>query len=76
MADTATLVRFSRIAEKQIKKLPINIRVFLQEWVRAVELEGIYRTQQLRKYRDHSLNDKIRIVEVLEVTNHEYRTKK
>lgn len=92
------LVRFTRIAEKQIKSLPKKQIVLLQEWVRSVEIEGLFATQSLRFYRDHPLKgtrygqrsasldysyrviylvieDKIQIVEILEVTNHDYRTK-
>ncbi len=92
------LVRFSRTAEKQIKSLPKKQAVLLPEWVRSVEIEGLFATQRLRFYRDHSLKgnrygqrsasldysyrviylvieDKIQIVEILEVTNHVHRTK-
>lgn len=91
-------VRFTRTAEKQIKALPKKQVVLLQEWVRSVEIEGLFPTQRLRIYRDHALKGnrygqrsasldysyrviylviegKIQIVEILEVTNHDYRTK-
>lgn len=93
-----TSVRFAKSAEKQLRKIPKRIQVLLQEWVRTVELEGLFGAQQIKSYRDHLLKgnrygqrsasldysyrviyfvieDKIQIVEILEVTNHDYRTK-
>lgn len=50
-----TFVKMNRSVEKQLRKLPKRIQILLQEWVRAVELEGIYGAQLIKSYRDHLL---------------------
>ncbi len=50
-----TAVLVPRSAEKQIKKLPQNIREALRYWVETVQLIGIREARKLSGYHDEPL---------------------
>ncbi|WP_374080284.1 hypothetical protein [Bdellovibrio bacteriovorus] len=50
-----TNVFVSKFAEKQLKKLPWNIKEALQYWVESVQLQGIRSVRRLPGYHDEPL---------------------
>ncbi|WP_413581386.1 type II toxin-antitoxin system mRNA interferase toxin, RelE/StbE family [Bdellovibrio sp. HCB288] len=67
-----TVVLISRQAEKQIRKLPHNIREALRYWVETVQLIGIRETRKLSGYHDEPLKGN-RLGQRSVRLNHAYR---
>ena len=49
------VVRLEKV-EKQIKKLPLHIKVKLLEWASAVEMEGLTNIRMIKGYHDEPLS--------------------
>lgn len=45
----------SKFAEKQLKKIPLNIKEALRYWVEAVQAQGIREVRKLPGYHDEPL---------------------
>ena len=41
--------------QKQLRKIPVEVRIKLQQWVLFVETQGIFAAQKFPGFRDHSL---------------------
>ena len=54
-----TKVIASRFAEKQICKLPKNLKEALSYWIEAVEFQGIQEVRKYKGYHDESLKGRI-----------------
>jgi len=52
------VVEISRFAEKQIKKIPKNIKEHLYFWVKLVETEGLTKTRKIAGFHDEALQGK------------------
>lgn len=50
-----TQIELSRLAKKQIKKIPEFILNKLESWIRAVELEGLEVIKKIPGYHDEAL---------------------
>ena len=50
-----TIVELTRLAEKQLKKLPQYIVISFDQWVETIEIDGYENMQKIKGYRDHSL---------------------
>ena len=48
------IVDYSKV-DKQLKKLPKAILVEFRIWVQTIEMAGLWETQKVTRYRDHSL---------------------
>ena len=48
-------ISFSKSAEKDLNKVPANIKQKLLTWVRALKLVGLYEVQKLPGYHDEPL---------------------
>ena len=48
------IVDYSRI-ERQLQKLPNGVLVAFRAWVKTIEMVGLWETQKMRGYRDHTL---------------------
>lgn len=51
----AASVLFTKLAHKQLERLPNHIRLQLRIWVECIEFEGYQEMQKTPGYRDHSL---------------------
>lgn len=49
------VVTISKFAEKQLRKIPAQIRENLYIWARSVELKGIREVRKLKGYHDEPL---------------------
>lgn len=94
--DRRHVVRVTRAAEKQMKKVPVHIREAVVVWAHSVEEDGMRATRRLPGYHDEPLtgtrrgqrsvrlnrayrliydehdDGSITVVQVLEVSKHEY----
>ena len=94
--DQLYSVRITRIAEKQLRKVPLYIREAVVVWAHSVEENGMRTVRQLPGYHDEPLvgsrrgqrsvrlnkayrliyeeqrDGTITVVQVLEITKHEY----
>jgi proteic killer suppression protein len=48
------IVDLSKI-KKQLKKVPFEVRIKLQQWVLFIEEKGLFEAQKFPGFRDHSL---------------------
>ncbi len=55
---TTTKVNVSKFADKQVSRLPIEMKVAFYVWVNAVENNGIHLVRSTRGYRDEALQGK------------------
>ena len=51
---TSTVV-LTRLAQKQLRKVPRHVAVKLQSWVEAVEIQGLEEVRRMPGYHDESL---------------------
>ncbi len=53
--EPRAIVDFSKLAKKQLEKVPTFIAKKFLEWVQSLELDGIEATRRLRAYNDEAL---------------------
>lgn len=53
--ESRTQVRISRFAEKQLKRIPSQIKEALRYWAESIELIGLSQTRKLPGYHDEPL---------------------
>lgn len=49
------VIEIARVAEKEIKKAPLNIRTLFDAWAKVIEQDGPSGIQRINGYWDHSL---------------------
>ncbi|NOT77511.1 MAG: type II toxin-antitoxin system mRNA interferase toxin, RelE/StbE family [Bacteriovoracaceae bacterium] len=53
------IVILSKVAQKDLKKIPSYILVMFDLWVEIIETDGFQTMQMIHGYRDHSLKGKL-----------------
>ncbi|NOT77495.1 MAG: type II toxin-antitoxin system mRNA interferase toxin, RelE/StbE family [Bacteriovoracaceae bacterium] len=54
-----SIVILSKVAQKDLKKIPSYILVMFDLWIEIIETDGYQAMQMIRGYRDHSLKGKL-----------------
>ena len=50
------IIEISKVADKVLKKAPIQVRNAFDAWKNVIQLDGISGVKAINGYRDHSLN--------------------
>ncbi len=51
-------IRFSKLAEKQVRKIPLSIVKVLNIWIKSISEKGLSDTRKIAGYHDEPLSGK------------------